>query len=122
MPALYPAAYAEFNRMLEELEPEIPHMKSEKARNFLTDQVARNKQYGERVFVSPAQLNWVKALHSEHIGDTDHDPGPREIDGRDPRSDEDMEDMSGQNREPRSRSAARKATRRKSDMDDDIPF
>lgn len=76
MPALYPEAYSEFNRMLDELEPEVRGLKSEKVRNFLTDMIAKNKQYGERVFVSPAQLNWIKNLHAEYVGNTAQDDMP----------------------------------------------
>lgn len=84
--------YAVFNQLIEELEPEIDNMK-ETPQSFVKDMVSKNKQYGERVFVSPKQLDWIKRLHEEYIGDTDHDVDP-EADGRHP---------------PR-------------DMDDDIPF
>lgn len=72
MPALNEKNYAEFSRMLEELSPEIDNMK-ETPRNFMTDMVVKNNQYGERMFVSPKQLEWVKKLHEEFVGDTDHD-------------------------------------------------
>lgn len=84
MPALEPDAYAELNRMLEELDPEIDDMK-ETPRNFLREMTAKNKQHGEGVFVSPKQLNWIKQLHEEFVGSTDHQleegQDPRDADG-----------------------------------------
>ncbi len=82
MPALYPEAYAEFARMLEELGPEITNMK-DTPRNFMSDMVEKNKLYGERVFVSPKQLAWVKQLHEEYVGNTDHDLSARSERGKD---------------------------------------
>lgn len=84
MPSLYPAAYAEFNRMLEELAPEVPDMKGTR-KDFLTDMIAKNKQYGEAVFVSPKQLNWVRSLHEEYVGNTDAEGDSPEELGADPR-------------------------------------
>ena len=86
MATLYPAAYAEFSRMLDELAPEIPGMVKESSRNFLTDMIAKRDQYREGVFVSPKQLNWIKSLHEEFVGDTAHeredaDGDPRDRDG-----------------------------------------
>ncbi len=75
MPSLEPKDYAEFARMLEELAPEIDNMK-DTPRSFMTDMVEKNKTYGERVFVSPKQLAWIKDLHEEYIGDTDHSEDP----------------------------------------------
>ena len=83
MPALNETDYARFNQMLEELEPEIPRMQ-DVPRNFLTDMTAKNREYGERVFVSPKQLDWIKRLHEEFVGDTDFDQddgGPSEPEG-----------------------------------------
>lgn len=71
MPALDEADYAKFSQMLEELEPEVSRMNGSPF-NFLTDMIDKNKQYGERMFVSPKQLDWIKKLHEEYIGDTDH--------------------------------------------------
>lgn len=93
MPALDAKDYAEFTRMLEELAPEVNSMK-ETPQSFMRDMIEKQNLYGERVFVSPKQLNWIKQLHEEYIGDTahekdTHDPGPG---------------------------------KRDSDMDDDIPF
>lgn len=89
MPALNEADYAKFNQMLEELEPEVARMNGSPF-NFLTDMIGKNKQYGERVFVSPKQLDWIRKLHEEYIGDTNHDVDP-EADGRYPPRDMDDE-------------------------------
>jgi hypothetical protein len=83
MPALDDKSYAEFNRILQELEPEVDNMK-ETPQSFVRDMLEKNKLYGERVFVSPKQFEWLKKLHEEYVGDTDHH--------EDPRSDEDMDD------------------------------
>lgn len=74
MPALNEKDYAEFNRLLEELGPEVENMK-ETPRSFMSDMIAKNNEYGERVFVSPKQFDWIKKLHEEYIGDTDHGVG-----------------------------------------------
>lgn len=71
MPALNETDYAKFAQMLDELQPEIARMNGSPF-NFLTDMIAKNKQYGERIFVSPKQLDWIKKLHEEYIGNTDH--------------------------------------------------
>lgn len=96
MPALNEQDYAKFAQMLDELEPEVSRMNGSPF-NFLSDMIAKNKQYGERVFVSPKQLEWIKKLHEEYVGNTDHgvseDLTPEEL-----------------------------ATRGNRDMDDDIPF
>lgn len=86
MPALNAADYAEFNRMLEELAPEVKAMR-DTPRNFMTDMIDKNGQYGERVFVSVKQFGWIKQLHEEYVGDTDHATA-----GNDPRSNSDMDD------------------------------
>jgi len=70
MPALNEQDYARFHQMLEELADEVGGMK-ETPRNFLTDMIAKDKEYGERVFVSPKQLAWIQKLHEEFVGDTD---------------------------------------------------
>lgn len=85
MPALNEIDYAKFNQMLEELAPEVDGMK-DTPRNFLSDMIEKNKLYGERVFVSVKQFDWIKKLHEEFVGDTDHQASG------DPRSDRDMDD------------------------------
>lgn len=87
MPQLEPAQYSKFSQMLSELEPVLSSMK-EAPRNFVTDQIERNRQYGERTLVSTKQFAWLERLHEEFIGDTDH--GQERDD--DPRSDRDMND------------------------------
>lgn len=82
MPALNEKDYAEFNRILEELAPEIDNMK-ETPQSFVSDMVEKNKLYGERVFVSPKQFNWLKQLHEEFVGNIAFDKGDDE-DGPDP--------------------------------------
>lgn len=88
MPALNDKDYAEFNRIVEELTPETDNMK-ETPQSFVRDMAEKNKLYGERVFVSPKQFDWLKKLHEEFVGDTAHE---KSSDDRDPRSDEDMDD------------------------------
>lgn len=90
MPALNEQDYAKFSQMLEELEPEVENMK-ETPRNFMTDMIQKNREYSERVFVSPKQLSWIKKLHEEYIGDTDHAQEDPEADGRHPPKDMDDE-------------------------------
>jgi len=88
MPQLDSKGYSKFNQILSELEPILGTLK-EVPRNFVSDQIERNKQYGERVLVSPKQMAWLERLHEEFIGDTDHQ---QDTDDRDPRSDQDMND------------------------------
>lgn len=82
MPALNEQDYAKFNQMLEELEPEVSRMNGS-PHNFMTDMIQKNREYGERVFVSPKQLNWIKQLHEEYIGDTDHQDSDEHSNHRD---------------------------------------
>lgn len=95
MPQLDPEQYAQFSLMLSELEP-VADQVYENGRNFIRDQIERNKQYGERTLVSPKQFSWLKSLHDEHVGSSEQQE-PKGIDGkrgddRDPRSDWDMDD------------------------------
>lgn len=92
MPALDEKDYSEFSRILEELGPEVDNM-NDTPKSFVKDMIEKNGLYGERVFVSPKQFDWLKKLHEEFVGDTAFDRDP-EADGRHP---------------PK-------------DMDDDIPF
>lgn len=91
MPALDDKDYAEFSRILEELEPELGSLTGQ-AVTFVPDMIEKNKLYGERVFVSPKQFDWLKKLHEEFVGDTAHEKSAPEADNRDPRSDRDMDD------------------------------
>lgn len=84
MPQLDEKDYAEFSRILEELTPEINNMKETPA-GFVRDQITRNNQYGERTLVSPKQFNWLKQLHEEFVGDTQHDKAEDGPDPNDPR-------------------------------------
>lgn len=93
MPALNETDYAKFNQMLEELQPEVARMNGSPF-NFLSDMITKNKQYGERVFVSPKQLDWIKKLHEEYIGDTDHTGSDADRDGAHPRGDRGRDDDS----------------------------
>ncbi len=86
MPALDPKNYAEFNRILEELAPEVDNLNGA-SQSFAKDMIEKNQLYGERVFVSPKQLDWLKRLHEEFVGDTAHEKSQG-----DPRSDKDMDD------------------------------
>lgn len=91
MPALDEKDYAEFNRILEELGPEVDNMQAT-PQSFVRDMIEKNGLYGERVFVSPKQFDWLKKLHEEFVGDTAHEKSAPEADNRDPRSDRDMDD------------------------------
>lgn len=78
MPQLEPEEYAEFSRMVDELEPEVSKMK-EVPQSFMTDMVDKKKQFGERMFVSPKQKAWVERLHNEFVG-TAEPQGARALD------------------------------------------
>lgn len=89
MPALGAKDYAEFSRILEELGPEVDNLNGA-SQSFAKDMIEKNQLYSERVFVSPKQLDWLKRLHEEFVGDTAHEKSSG--DDRDPRSDKDMDD------------------------------
>lgn len=89
MPQLSEKDYAEFNRILEELAPEVENLNGA-SQSFTRDMIEKNGLYGERVFVSPKQFDWLKRLHEEFVGDTAHEKSTG--DDRDPRSDKDMDD------------------------------
>lgn len=90
MPQLSERDYAEFNRIVEELTPEVDNM-NDTPKSFVRDMIQKNSLYGERVFVSPKQFDWLKKLHEEFVGDTAHakstDDAP---DPNDPRFDDDI--------------------------------
>lgn len=88
MPQLDEKQYAKFSRMLAELEPEIDAMKEAPA-NFVRDQIERNKEYGESMFVSPKQFAWMERLHEEFVGDTEH-AQPKGVDGKRSDMDDDI--------------------------------
>ncbi len=75
MPALNEKDYAEFCRLIDELAPEVASMK-ETPQNFLTGMIDKRAQYGERMFVSPKQLAWIRKLHEEFVGDTEFEDEP----------------------------------------------
>lgn len=103
MPQLYPEEYSRVSLVIDELAPLAAEGKLYDAANgFVNDQVERKKQYGERMFISPKQIAWLDKLHEEFVGTAE----PQEPKG----VDEEVK------REPS------RATRRNSDMDDDIPF
>lgn len=62
-----------------------------RAQGFVDDQIERHDKYGERMFLSEKQLDWLESLHKEHCPGVelpatrpdDDDPGP---------SDDDMQD------------------------------
>jgi len=96
MPQLEPEQYAEFARILAELEPVVDKVYAS-GQNFVRDQIERNKTYGERTLVSAKQMDWLKKIHDEFVG-TAEPGGPKELQGSDfagrgdPRSDRDMDD------------------------------
>ncbi len=89
MPQLSETDYSEFNRILQELSPEVDDMK-EPSQGFVKDMIEKNGLYGERVFVSGKQFDWLKSLHEQFVGDTAHEKSGG--DDRDPRSDKEMDD------------------------------
>lgn len=70
MPQLDPERYALFKQAMEGLEPELKKL-NDTPRKFVEDQLQRHEQYGERMFVSDKQFNWMKQLHEEHVGPLD---------------------------------------------------
>lgn len=80
MPQLSETDYSEFNRILEELKPELGSFKPAEE-NFVNDMVEKNGLYGEGVFVSPKQFAWLKRIHQEYVGDTDFEVGDIGSDG-----------------------------------------
>ena len=78
MPQLEPAEYSRISLVIDELADVVDDLK-ESARNFVSDQIERKKQYGERMFLSPKQINWLDSLHNEYVG-TAEQPGPKGVD------------------------------------------
>jgi hypothetical protein len=39
------------------------------SQRFVDDQVKRHDQYGDRIFMSPKQWQWLEDLHREHCSD-----------------------------------------------------
>lgn len=65
MPALYPEAFQQMKQKLDALAPIAASLPG-KAPEFISDMVQRVETYGERVFVSPGQLNWINSLFEKH--------------------------------------------------------
>lgn len=90
MPQLSPEKYAEVAMKIDELAPLAEDGSlTGKGNGFILDQVTRIKEYGERTFFSPAQINWIEALHDEHVG-TAEAKEPAGIDGRTGDMDDDI--------------------------------
>ncbi len=71
MPQLYPKEYDELKTMLTDLAAVVDQLKGN-SQNFVRDQIDRHNKYGERMFVSPKQLDWLKNLHEEYVGTVQH--------------------------------------------------
>lgn len=63
--------------LLTGLEGHIPEMRGN-SQQFVRDQVARHKQWGQEMFISEKQMSWLQSLHDEFVGT--HDPEPDEFD------------------------------------------
>jgi hypothetical protein len=79
------------------------------AQGFITDQAARLEQYGQRIFLSPKQVNWIRDLHEKYCGTAPAQPARQE------------RGVDQQMRE-RSENPAHGFRRDDDDMDDEVPF
>lgn len=70
MPSLYPGAYERLKAMLDALEPEIKDMTGSSP-GFIRDMLDKSASYGESMFVSPKQLQWVENLYEKYVGPLD---------------------------------------------------
>lgn len=91
MPQLDASQYAAFAQILEDLKSHVEDM-DEVPQNFVSDQIARNNEYGARTFVSPKQMAWLERLHEQFVGTTQHQQ-PKGIDGRSPDDDDINDDI-----------------------------
>lgn len=82
MPQLEAEEFARVARLIDELD-EAKGVYTAGA-NFIRDQVARKKEYGERMFLSPKQVKWIEDLHAEFVGTAEKNDtgGVEELDER----------------------------------------
>lgn len=59
--------YVEFQTILQGLGGELNNLYSS-AKSFVSDQIEREKQYGQDTRVSPKQWRWLRDLYSEKVG------------------------------------------------------
>lgn len=60
-------SYEELASMLTDLEDVVDQLKGN-SQNFVKDQIDRHAKYGDRMFISAKQLDWLKNLHEEWCG------------------------------------------------------
>ena len=104
----------QLNTILEDLKPHLDDMTGASP-GFVRDQIERFGKYKADTFMSPKQWDWLNSLHEKFCGTIDSKAdtgGQEELHPNHPDAD----------RAPRKAAAPKKATRRNSDMDDDIPF
>lgn len=68
--AITPEQNEELTAILEALSTERGAM-NERSRSFYDEQVKRHEEYGARIFLSPAQFNWLRSIYTEHVGPLD---------------------------------------------------
>lgn len=56
--------YTELQGILQALEPKLDKL-YDKARGFVSDQIEREKRYGQDMFMSPKQWKWLRDLNAE---------------------------------------------------------
>jgi hypothetical protein len=93
-------SYEELKTILTDLEAVVDQLKGN-SKNFVTDQIDRHAKYGDRMFISSKQLDWLKNLHEEYVGTVLNAEGRA---------------RSGENEEERGE------RERDDDIDDEIPF
>lgn len=100
MAKLYPEAFEKMKQMVEALAP-IADSLPGAAPGFITDMSNKIALYGEEVFCSPKQLEWIKSLYAKHASS---DGEPLAVDEA-MSPDRERNDLIGSD-----------------DIDDDIPF
>lgn len=93
MGQLSSAEYVQLKDLLTDFEGVVDQLKGN-SKSFVEDQISRHAKYGDRMFISPKQMQWLRDLHSEYIGTVSHSTAKeeRELGDEDDDRGDDMDD------------------------------
>lgn len=63
--------YTKLKDMLTDLAGVVDQLKGN-SKSFVEDQISRHEKYGDRMFISMKQTQWLRDLHSEYVGTVAH--------------------------------------------------
>lgn len=65
--ALNDEQFEKISLMLEQLKPVLDNIKG-RSKGFVEDQLSRHEEYGQKMFFSPKQWDWLEDIYTEYVG------------------------------------------------------